>query len=540
MANPSRLSDLSREFVSANPDNAGRVIAGLLGYNPGPGIYSRLERAIEAMPANVRVQEIPGLIKRYKEGVPGWELREVDLDSVIAGRDVVPRDELLRQVKERSPVYTHKEVVLSDDVPVIQERGYAPVPGGGGLTYMADRVLDYQDEASRLGEGRAHGDPKYATYGQGGDRYTEILLTQPGARAGEYGNHWRRAATSSTDAAEDAVAHARFDTHGDALRINELQSDLGIHNRKAREAASEPSLPPPQQLPSETDEEYVARVIEAGWRVDYRPDGDFVVSGEPGQRELPFPLEDAWSDLLIKRLALEAARKGHRAIEIASPRAIADKVGGNIENYQHAYGKVAKGALERLGRKMGGLVEDAAPQSQAAFTGEASVPGYGAIADQTDFFTGPAVEARKVLRSLEPSGPAPAFARAPQAQFSVLVNAVADGPEHVGAAGTLLQAAIASQLRRSGLSAAEASAAAGQHMPLLVRLAEEQSAAYAAHKRLRDLGDVQDAARKAIPQSSSPPPIYRGVMSDEMRRRLIEQGVGASVLAPLLMTGEDR
>ena len=54
-------------------DQAGdavRKIAGYLPYNPGPGIYSRLEKAIEQMPANVRVQELPGLLKRYKDGVP--------------------------------------------------------------------------------------------------------------------------------------------------------------------------------------------------------------------------------------------------------------------------------------------------------------------------------------------------------------------------------------------------------------------------------------------------------------------------------------
>lgn len=40
----------------ASPDKAGRVIAGLLGYNPGPGIYSRLERAVEEMPSSVRAE----------------------------------------------------------------------------------------------------------------------------------------------------------------------------------------------------------------------------------------------------------------------------------------------------------------------------------------------------------------------------------------------------------------------------------------------------------------------------------------------------
>jgi len=83
------MPNIGRPIVNAGVDTAGRQIAGLLTYNPGPGIYSRLERAIQQMPENVRVQELPGLLKRYKEGVPGWELKATDLDSVIAGRAVV-------------------------------------------------------------------------------------------------------------------------------------------------------------------------------------------------------------------------------------------------------------------------------------------------------------------------------------------------------------------------------------------------------------------------------------------------------------------
>jgi hypothetical protein len=52
---------------------------------------------------------------------------------------------------------------------------------------------------------------------------------------------------------------------------------------------------------------------------------------------------------------------------------------------------------------------------------------------------------------------------------------------------------------------------------------------------------AQAAYRKAVHRgrqygaSQTPPPAKRYLMSDEMRRRLIESGVGASVLAPLLM-----
>ena len=300
-------------------------IVALLEYKPGPGIYSRLERAVQQLPENVRVQELPGLLKRYKDGIPGWELKAVDLDSVVAGRNVVPRDELLAAVRERSPVFTHKEVVLGGSPESVFKQA-GPVPGLGGTFNPV-----HQSQASVIGHGVSHGYPKYKEYGQGGDNYSEVLLLQPGAKGDEFGSHW--GGHPQVQGTNQAVAHLRYDTHGDALRINEVQSDLGIHNRKMREAQA--------SLDS--------------------PDGDYRGMPKDGgpPDTLTFPLEDAWADILTKRAVLEAARQGHRAIEVASPRSIADKVGGNIDNYEHFYGKVVPGSLERLGRKMGGLVEDA-------------------------------------------------------------------------------------------------------------------------------------------------------------------------------------
>jgi hypothetical protein len=431
-------------------DAAGRAIAGLLTYNPGPGIYSRLERAIQAMPENVRTQELPGLLKRYKDGVPGWELKETDLDSVIAGRDIVPREELLARVKERSPVYTHKEVVLADTPPM------ETIPGAfGGLPH-------YQDEASAIGRGIAHGDPKYQDYGQGGRDYTEILLTQPGARsAGEYYNHWGQAATQATSANRDAVAHARFDTHGDALRINELQSDLGIHNRKQRELQAGSYAGPEE------------------WSL---PNAD--------AETLPFPLEDAWADILIKRIALEAAGKGHRAIEVASPRAIADKVGGNIENYEHFYGKVVPGALERLGRKMGGLVEDAP-----------TAPGPSNYRNQVrDEVAEISADARMRL----PPDVHP--------HYRQLARAISDNlfPETIMAEAEQL----ARSLDESGRPSANL-------MPNLMRLAERDATAMNAWENVRELEHI-DTAQSAAPGR-------RYIMSDEMRRRILQEGIPAAV-----------
>jgi hypothetical protein len=469
-------------------DEAGRAIAGLLTYNPGPGIYSRLERAIEAMPENVRVQELPGLLKRYKDGVPGWELKATDLDSIIAGRDVVPRSELLARVQESSPVYTHKEVVLTESPPTRKLASFPEYdPQGNIVTPPGETTLpEYQDFASSIGRGVGHGETKYADYSQGGDDYTEILLTQPGARASDYGNHWRRYGMQSADAAEDAVAHARFDTHGDALRINELQSDLGIHNRKAREA--------------------MADFVE----------GQPIATQRPAP-ELPFPLEDSWSDLLIKRLALEAARKGHRAIEVASPRAIADKVGGNIENYEHFYGKVVPGALERLGRKMGGLVDDSDAATVLAASrvrgdGTESAAMLDRIVGLTDLpdvdgtkFSGLRMAAERLLGDL-------GTVTYQEGKRGEGWNMVSDF--------AAMKNNIANNL----------SAVVGpQRMNEMYLRANEIAAAHAARRHADNM--VTDTP---LPPSLNPAG-RRYLMSDEMRRRLIESGVGASVLAPLLM-----
>ena len=465
-----------------SPDKLGRKIAGLLTYSPGPGIYSRLERAVQAMPENVRTQELPGLLKRYKEGVPGWELKATDLDAVIAGRDVVPRSELLARVQRRSPVYTHREVVLADELPTVTLVDADVLRRSkGGITQSETITLpEYQEEASPLGLGIGHGDPKYKDYGQGGTGYTELLLTQPGARVGEYGNHWRNAATQYTDAAEDAVAHARFDTHGDALRINELQSDLGIHNRKQREYAN--------QNPQ----------IHFGQRLN-----------PPEQAGLPFPLEDAWADLLIKRIALEAARKGHRAIEVASPRAIADKVGGNIDNYEHFYGKVVPGALERLGRKMGGLVEDV-PPTTIPTNRQAMDAAYYEIVNRSDV---PGLDNR--------ASAVQSRARQLMSMLGAQTHRLNAGHFNDGGEATMKTVLhnIADDL--AGIVGPE-------RMNEMYLQANEVAAAHAARTQAinRGIEDVENVQRPAG---------RRYVMSDEMRRRLIEQGVGASLLAPLLM-----
>ena len=66
-------------------------------------------------------------------------------------------------------------------------------------------------------------------------------------------------------------------------------------------------------------------------------------------------------------------------------------------------------------------------------------------------------------------------------------------------------------------------------MPGLMRLAERDAAAMNAWENLRELEPL------------SPPALPAGrryLMSDEMRRRIIEGGIGASVAAPVLSDDE--
>jgi hypothetical protein len=506
-------------------DDAGRAIAGLLTYNPGPGIYSRLERAIEAMPENVRVQELPGLLKRYKDGVPGWELKETDLDSVIAGRDVVPREELLARVKERSPVYTHKEVVLGGNPPTQSVWHYETTdPSGQVVTPGQYRDLPVtQGEPSPLAGGVAHGMPRFETYGQGGEKYSELLLVDPANPARELpkphhfdtdypgdfldaSRETRRAASAGT------VAHARYDTHGDALRINEIQSDINNHNIKS------PKDRAPRQGRTESDADYQEALQFAGWRFNLGDDGQ--IAGEPFRPQIPFAIEDTWSDLLIKRLALEAARQGHRAIEVVSPRAAAVS-GGDLDHLQHLYGKVVPGALERLGRKTGGLVEDT---DQATVLAASRVRGDGTesaaaldrIVELADL---PDIEGTKL------SGKRQAAER-----LLGDLGRVIYGESHGGGLWNTVGDFPTMKMNMAN----NLSALVGHNrMNEMFLRANELAASHAARRHADNM--VTDTP---LPPSMNPAG-KRYLMSDEMRRRIIEQGIGASLLAPLLAPAGD-
>lgn len=472
-------------------DDGGRVIAGLLGYNPGPGLYSRMSRAVEQMPKVIRTQELPGLLRKYPEGVPGWEVKAVA--PALEGVESIPRQDLLDLIQQHSPAYTHKEVVLGGKPQQVFQPEYYV---GETPSLAGDLIADFQRRQSPLGAGVSHGVARYRDYGQGGDNYSEVLLLQPNALGEQFSSHWH--GQSGAPGVRAAVAHARFDTHGDALRINELQSDLGIHNRKIREIENGPNV--------------TARYGDQVYATD-----DMGVE-RPIDPQLPFPLEDAWADILIKRLALEAARGGHRAIEVASPRAIADKVGGNIDNYEHFYGKVVPGAIERLGRKMGGMTPDASGPElvRRGYTvpeaRQAAEDALGDLIAKADGYVG----------SGRGKGQVSSASMVEDVAAAMRLGADPTKP------AVQLRDHLVSLAMENGYPPQAAKTLVNNFMPQLMSDAGNVAALANTHTRLWLLHKVDK-----VPEPLNPPG-RRYVMSDEMRRRILQQGIGLGVLGPLL------
>lgn len=511
-------------------------VAGYLTYNPGPGIYSRMERAVEALPENVRVQELPGLLKRYKDGIPGWELKAVDLDSLTAGRDVVPRQEILAAVKERSPVYTHREVVLGgrpqqEEVVRYQARG--PDEEGFGLAPRpAGKAAVYQPEPSPLGRGVSHGEAAFERFGQGGENYGELVVLSPEARRSGWGqnvHHFHKDYPSMhgrmmspevrSGLTNEGVAHARFDEHDGALRVNEVQSDLGISNRKAREAEAHQ----PQQQPYESDGDYAARLDQAGWRTEWTTDGELEVLGP--KQPIHFPLEDASMELLTKRLALYAAQNNLRRIEIASPQSIADSLNMDPDRARHVYDKLLPSHWERLGRKMGGLAQAPSRRGPEPVAGS---PYQVAPAHHRaqDAFVDLQVTADQYMDPM--SGQVSTFGI-----LDDMVEAMRFGEDATPIAERLRRHMLTHAIE-NGWPRQAAEIAVNRDMPNLMRKAENWV-------HLRNQKDaIANLARETEPALAPPSAPGRAYeMSEEMFRRILQQGIPASVLAPLLMQQDD-
>jgi hypothetical protein len=284
----------------------------------------------------------------------------------------------------------------------------------------------------------------------------------------------------------------RYDRHGDALRLNELQSDLHNFNIKSAKA---------------------------------------------GGAQLPFVGSDATRELLLKQFLLDAARKG-TAVEIASPHAISEAVNMPLDHAQHLYGKVYPSDLDRMGRKLGGLTRDDGPE----FVPGGYEPARGALQRRIEELYTEAYRAAE--RAAGGSGNQNSLVGELYQLDTALeriVGGLRDGrSSYLGAGPEALPPRQAGQelyddiysaaTMQYGLPRDRAQAMAAEAMPGIMRLVEEIAAAENSLDALRPI---------AMERFRAPPPVgYRATMSDEMRRRIIEQGIGASVLAPLLMQDE--
>jgi hypothetical protein len=555
MATPSA----ARNALRAN------TIAGLLEYKPGPGIYSRLERAVQQLPENVRVQELPGLLKRYKDGIPGWELNAVDLDSVVAGRAVVPRDELLAVVRERSPVYTTREVRLSEyarpappvvrrapddirlpaldamdrvnnlgfDTPMEALAAARAYPDWRQRWEMTDaeaepvkRYLEYFREQERLraapqaeiggiGAETPHGVTRFQNYKPAdAENYTELVYLQPNAAPEgaappvswmpDAQHHWHTSYPMPWGAAQDvqnattrdAVAHMRFAEHGDALRLLESQSDL--HNRNIKAAKA----------------------------------------GEPIR---PYAMEPVQTELDAKRLLLEAARQGKSAVEIASPEYVSENVGMPMEHAQHRYGKVLPSEMERAGRKLGGFSAVERPATEIA-SGAVSLPTdrWRVLGQNASDAASKLQESGRLIRELAERSAVAGIGDAalPEVRWDTqqrLSEAIRLAGIHNS--GRYLTQQRADALRnavagyigdrlRGGVSVNDAFSKADQAMPEIMRHVEHMQEMSEAYESLaKQSNDAYDSTTRPPP----PPPGWRGVISDEMRRRIINEGIPAAV-----------
>lgn len=449
-------------------DTAGRKIAGLLRYTPPAGFYSRMQRAVEAMPEVIQTREIPGLLRKYPEGVPKWEISTVDVPSIVGDRKTIGRQELLDAIQQRSPVFTHGEVLLRDD----------DVFGSSGRDRLGGATKSL---------GPTHY-PDYALGDEGGrSDYTELLLFQPGAKGGkEFFSHY--------EDFPEAVAHMRFARHGDEMVLHEIQSDLANENIRRKANASKG--------------EY-----------DWRNDGP-----QDEQPQVGFPLADAYNDILIKRLALEAARSGISDVRFPDPFAVSDSVGMSKESAAHRYGAMLPRIFEKFAAKTGGA--DRLPDATNA-------PGYAYKLDRE------AARNRRIdagweifwrLQDIAPSlseGDAHGIAESIRLAASALDEV---SKREVSGLDSLLRGVRAPWYPK--ISEDDAARLATE-MPGLMRLGETRNLHDDAFHRLNLLSRGTGAGSRNVRGAG-----FR--MSPEMMQNLLERGVPASVLgAAALQRGDE-
>lgn len=290
----------------------------LLTHSPSPGLYSRLERAIEALPSTVKTEGLRSRLQKHKEGVAGWELdplmERVSHDAInrtVAGngRPDITRRELLDMVHETSPAFTHRHGYLDEKLQYPAASKHHPL---AGLT----------EQPRRLGAAMWSGNAE-----PGLTNYREHLLMQPtppiriirrGGGPGRPGMEsvetW---AGGHFPGYNRQIAHMRVGEAGDALRLVELQSDIRNRNVKHMADGGKAELWAPSRI----------------------------------------PLYDAYPEVFLKRLLLDAAQGGHRAIEIPNFDHISQYVHMRPQGIQHVYGSVVPNTLIRAAKPLGGLVD---------------------------------------------------------------------------------------------------------------------------------------------------------------------------------------
>lgn len=550
--------------IAGAAQRANNIVA-LLEYKPSPGIYSRLERAVQGLPENVRVQELPGLLKRYKDGIPGWELKAVDLDSVVAGRTTVPRDELLTAVRERSPVFTTREVRLSENAPAdrMTRRKRTPdeilLPALGAIEDSGN--LGFDDSLQALASIRAYPDW----------RQRWEMSDQEAAPVNQYLDYLKQQEVERTSPQAPIGGIGAETPHG-ITRFHEFKPEGATNYTELvflqPDAAPPGASPPVSWMPDTqhhwhesypqpwgaSQEVQNATTRDAVSHMRFAEQGDAlrmlesqsdlhnrnIKASKDGRPTQPYAMEQAQAEFDAKRLLLEAARQGKTAVEIARPDWIADTVGMAEDNAQHRYGKVMPADLERVARKLGGFSEagpvpDAArqPESGWRFLGQAAID-LRVEKEAKDNLIKSLVNRRAMAGIGDARLPAPDSRFLRQLDDAVYRAGVPHNDEWMNTrrAHELRDAAmniIWDRRGRPGSGSSILQAVADRLMPEIMKHVEDSRelnrAQERASKRSQDALDSLEGRR----QPTEPNAGWRGVISDEMRKNIITKGIPAAV-----------
>lgn len=480
----------------ASPRRMPAPPAALLTHTPAPGLYSRLERAVEQLPKEVKTEGLENRLRKYPEGISGWELKPfmqaVEGAGVLgpqAGNPSVPRQFLLDLVHQNSPAFTHREGLLAE----------------GGSLPLLGRQEDVWEAAGKIGSPTVVGKPQYATAAEDvGGNYRIHLLMQPklptssmltplGSPRKWEGGHW--------GSHPNTIAHMRTKDVGDAIRLQEVQSD--IRNQNVQHLAEQ--------------KEFYQDTFDPSQHKDLWP-----------QKQVP--LYDDYPEVLLKGLLLRAAHEGKRAIEIPPFDAISNYVSMRPSGIQHVYGGQVPGTLIRIGRPLGGLI-DAEPQARGPVNIPAFHQGehaYGAIQrTQQDMFDAASRAAR--LAGLDEI----------DRDIIYFANRSVRGAED-------LHKYLQHRNHQLGYDSREMDRYLMLQMPEIMRQVELWHRARdrvsigspLLEASMRADEAMEDARARGIVADPAPAPSRRLEIPDSVRKRIIQGGIGLGVLAPLLQQDE--